>query len=190
MERKNFLDRVDHRQFELEKAVRLNNMKRWHTNIDRLEHNYTFSHQPCNYWSSAVPRESRSAGRSSNPLGGGFEPLFQYFGFTDFWIKLNGIFTTLCWGLLYPYFVDPVSQCYVLEMSASLFCQLQFDCYTLWYTHSLFFCKWLWCKMMGWWCLQHVHGLLMWNVVKKIGHGKVLWGTVSLFKRTFERAQL
>ncbi|CAN9499064.1 unnamed protein product [Ophioblennius macclurei] len=28
VERKNFLDRVDHRQFELEKAVRLNNMKR------------------------------------------------------------------------------------------------------------------------------------------------------------------
>ncbi|KAM3850034.1 craniofacial development protein 1, partial [Diretmus argenteus] len=28
VERKNFLERVDHRQFELEKAVRLNNMKR------------------------------------------------------------------------------------------------------------------------------------------------------------------
>lgn len=29
VERKNFLERVDHRQFELEKSVRLNNMKRW-----------------------------------------------------------------------------------------------------------------------------------------------------------------
>lgn len=28
VERKNFLERVDHRQFELEKAVRLSNMKR------------------------------------------------------------------------------------------------------------------------------------------------------------------
>lgn len=28
VERKNFLERVDHRQFELEKSVRLNNMKR------------------------------------------------------------------------------------------------------------------------------------------------------------------
>lgn len=29
VERKNFLERVDLRQFELEKSVRLNNMKRW-----------------------------------------------------------------------------------------------------------------------------------------------------------------
>jgi len=29
VERKHFLERVDHRQFELEKSVRMNNMKRW-----------------------------------------------------------------------------------------------------------------------------------------------------------------
>lgn len=44
VERKNFLERVDHRQFELEKAVRLSNMKQWHrlTTHTRTENNFFF----------------------------------------------------------------------------------------------------------------------------------------------------